>query len=360
MDYTLLKIMLGTSLVATTSSILGTFTFLRKQSLIGDTLAHATFPGICIAFMFLGAHPLSIIFGGTISALLGAYGFYAILHMTNLKKDASLGIILSAFFGAGTYLLSIIQHLPIADKSTFQRLLFGNAATILEHEIFFMALICFGIIIFIASHWYQLKTTTFDEQFAQSINIHTHRLNIIFLCLLAITITLSLYMVGIILMSSLLIAPAIAARQWTHHLKNMIVIASGISISASCVGTYMSSLAPHLATGPLIIIILSIQTFFSILFGTHGYLAKKIRYLRLVYNIQEQAMLKNFLLFNESATDPYKAHDLTALKVIGKKSTFAILNRLAKKGFIVQTQKNFWALTQTGYTKALFLKKQEI
>ncbi|NBV40802.1 metal ABC transporter permease [bacterium] len=328
MDYTLLKIMLGTSLVATTSSILGTFTFLRKQSLIGDTLAHATFPGICIAFMFLGAHPLSIIFGGTISALLGAYGFYAILHMTHLKKDASLGIILSAFFGAGTYLLSII--------------------------------ICFGIIIFIASHWYQLKTTTFDEQFAQSINIHTHRLNIIFLCLLAITITLSLYMVGIILMSSLLIAPAIAARQWTHHLKNMIMIASGISISASCLGTYMSSLAPHLATGPLIIIILSIQTFFSILFGTHGYLAKKIRYLRLVYNIQEQAMLKNFLLFNESATDPYKAHDLTALKVIGKKSTFAILNRLAKKGFIVQTQKNFWALTQTGYTKALFLKKQEI
>ena len=134
-EYIFLKIIIGTCLVATVNGMLGCFTLLRQQSLIGDALAHATLPGICIFFLILQQKSFLILFGGVLSALFAAGLFFVITHYTHLKKDTALGIILSFFFGTGTYFLSFIQKMPSANKSGIHKLLFGNASAILEYEI---------------------------------------------------------------------------------------------------------------------------------------------------------------------------------------------------------------------------------
>lgn len=343
--------MIGTCLVATVNGMLGCFTLLRQQSLIGDTLAHATLPGICIFFLLLQQKSFLILLGGVCSALLGACLFFVITQYTHLKKDSALGIILSFFFGTGTYFLSFIQKLPHAQKAGIHKLLFGNASTILEHELIVIALLCCGILFFILQWWPELYISTFDKHFSHSLGIHPIKVDIVFLILLAVTITLSLHLVGIVLVSSLLVAAPLAARQWTNNLHILMILSVIFSCIASCLGTYISSIAPHIATGPTIVVIISCITFFSLIFGIQGYLHKFINKRKMMYQIKEHTMLKNFLLFNERDTDPLKLHDIKALAAIGKKSTNKILKSLLQKGYICNPSGTMWGLTALGLKK---------
>lgn len=350
-EYVFLKIMIGTCLVATVNGMLGCFTLLRQQSLIGDALAHATLPGICIFFLLLQQKSFLILFGGVLSALLAACLFFVITRYTHLKKDSALGIILSFFFGTGTYFLSFIQKMPTAHKSGIHKLLFGNASTILEYELVIIALLSCAILFFIVRWWPELYISTFDPQFSHSVGIHPIHVDILFLILLATTITLSLHMVGIVLVSSLLIAAPLAARQWTNKVHIMMIISIIFSCIASCLGTYISSIAPHIATGPTIVVIISCITFISLLCGKEGYIRRYLNKRSMMMQIHEHHMLKNFLLFNERDTNPLKLHDITALAAIGKKSDRTILMSLLHKGYICNPVGNMWGLTQAGLKK---------
>ena len=350
-EYIFLKIIIGTCLVATVNGMLGCFTLLRQQSLIGDALAHATLPGICIFFLILQQKSFLILFGGVLSALFAAGLFFVITHYTHLKKDTALGIILSFFFGTGTYFLSFIQKMPSANKSGIHKLLFGNASAILEYEIITIGIVSCIILFFIVRWWQELYISTFDKEFSSSIGIHTIHVDILFLILLATTITLSLHLVGIVLVSSLLVAAPLAARQWTHKVHIMMILSIIFSCIASFIGTYISASAPHIATGPTIVVIISCITFFSLVFGKEGFIQKYFNKKSMMKQIQEHHMLKNFLLFNERTTNPLKLHDITALAVIGKKSNRSILMSLLHKGYICNPIGNMWGLTQAGLKK---------
>lgn len=269
-DYTLGIILLGTTLVGITSGIVGCFIILQRQSLLGDALAHATLPGIATMFLYTNSKSPSLLFlGATISAVLGAYCIEFINKKTTLKEETSLGIILSTSFGIGTILLSIIQAYPNANKAGINKFLLGNAATLLFDDLLIIGVITLLVIISTIACWKEFKLFIFNKEFANSIGMQTKTIKIILMMLIITTIIIGLQAVGAVLISSLLIAPATAASQWTKSLHLLILLSIAFSCLATITGTLISCSASHLPTGPIIIIIATSCTFLSIFFAPH-------------------------------------------------------------------------------------------
>lgn len=93
-------ILLGTMFLGLSSGVIGSFAYLRKQSLLGDTLAHAALPGICVAFMLTGVKSTSyFLIGAALAGLVAVFLISVLTRYSKIKQDAALGIVLSSFFG---------------------------------------------------------------------------------------------------------------------------------------------------------------------------------------------------------------------------------------------------------------------
>lgn len=273
-DYTFQLVMLGTVLLGALSGGVGVFAVLRKQSLLGDVISHAAFPGIVLAFLLtLSKNPLVLLTGGACAGFLGALCVTIITRYSRLKYDTALGIVLSVFFGTGLVLLTHIQKSAVSSQAVLNKFLFGNAATLLMQDIVLIAVIavlCFAAILFF---WKELSMVAFDESYAQVMGYRIMQWDLFLSVLLVLVIVVGLQTVGVVLMSSLLIAPAAAARQWTNSLPKMIAMASFIGALSSVVGTIISSMFDHLPTGPVIVVIVSMLVLFSVICApAHGLL----------------------------------------------------------------------------------------
>jgi manganese/zinc/iron transport system permease protein len=117
-DYTLRNVALGSALLGIVSGVLGSFAVLRRQGLLGDTLAHAALPGICVAFLLTGSREqIFLLLGAGIAGWIGTMLLLAIVRRTILSEDAALGIVLSTFFGFGITLLTFINQRDDANQA---------------------------------------------------------------------------------------------------------------------------------------------------------------------------------------------------------------------------------------------------
>ena len=130
-DYTLLVVLSGRVILGVCSGLLSSFAVLRQQSLFGDAIAHATLPGLCLVFMVTLYKSSFLFFLGAIAAgLLAAFLIRSISAHSLIKPDASMGLVLSVFFGFGLVLLTFIQKLPHSSQSGLSSFLFGSAQLI--------------------------------------------------------------------------------------------------------------------------------------------------------------------------------------------------------------------------------------
>ena len=101
-EYNTLVVMAGATLLGACAGMLGCFAVLRRKALTGDALAHAALPGLCAAFILLGERSLpEMLLGAFVSGLLSITAITAITRYTRIKEDATIGIVLSVFFGVG-------------------------------------------------------------------------------------------------------------------------------------------------------------------------------------------------------------------------------------------------------------------
>ena len=269
-DYTLMIVAIGAALLGAVSGALGTYAVLRRQSLLGDAISHAALPGIAIAFLLTGSKvPLILILGAAIAGWLGTLLIMSIVRMTRIKYDSALGIILSTFFGFGLVLHTLIQRTGNANQAGLDTFLFGQAATILERDVFTIGILGSIAILIALVFWKELKLLVFDEGFAASLGFSTRALDILLTSLLVIAIVLGLQAVGAVLMSAMLVAPAVAARQWTDRLSMMMFLAAFFGALAGVSGTIISSSASRIPTGPTIVLCATVVVGFSILFATN-------------------------------------------------------------------------------------------
>ena len=267
-DYTLRTVAAGAAILGIVSGALGSYAVLRKQSLIGDAVSHATLPGICLAFLITGRKtPFVLMVGAALIGWLAILLVSTIVRQTRIKEDAALGIILAVFFGIGIFMLTLIQKLPNSSQSGLDKFLFGQAAALLERDIHIMAIVGSLTIGVMLLFWKEFKLLSFDPTFAQSLGLPIKILDILLMTLIVLAIVIGLQAVGVVLMSAMIVAPAVAARQWTNKLSVMIGLAAFFGAVSGTVGAVISSISAKTPTGPMIVICISLVVIFSLVFA---------------------------------------------------------------------------------------------
>ena len=253
--YTLIIVAIGAALLGAVSGALGTYAVLKRQSLLGDAISHAALPGIALAFILTNSKTsLILILGAAIAGWVGTLVILSIVRLTRIKYDSALALVLSTFFGFGLVLLTLIQRTGNANQAGLDTFIFGQAATILQRDVLTIGILGGIALLIVFILWKELKLLIFDEGFAASIGFPIRALDILLTSLLVIAIVLGLQAVGAVLMSAMLVAPAVAARQWTNKLNIMVILAAGFGAFAGVCGTIVSSSATRIPTGPMIIL----------------------------------------------------------------------------------------------------------
>lgn len=278
-DYTLRIVALGSTLLGITSGAIGCYAVLRKQSLIGDAVSHAALPGIGLSFLLIGSKNTEwLLLGAFITGWIATIIVLNIDLLSRIKYDNALAMILAVFFGFGLVILTYIQKIPNSNQAGLEKFLFGQASTLLRRDIIVMGIVSLLTLIPIMILWKEFKLLSFDATFTDTIGFSTKKLDLILTTLIVISIIVGLQTVGVVLMSSMLIAPAVAARQWTDRLSIMVILSSLFGATAGISGTIISSLVKNMPTGPIIVVIITIIAFISILFAPNrGIVFKKIR-----------------------------------------------------------------------------------
>ncbi len=351
-DYTLRTITLGTAILGAICGMLGSFAVLRKQSLLGDAISHAALPGIAIAFLITGVKDANyILLGALVSGLVGTFWIKGIVKRTRLKSDTALGLILSLFFGFGMLLLTFIQKMPNANQAGLDKYLFGQAATLVENDVWIMAVVTGISLLVLLLFWKELKLLLFDADYTRTLGFNTRFLDILITTFIVLAIVLGLQTVGVVLMSAMLLAPAAAARQWTNSLGVMIMLAAIFGAFSGVFGTAISASQNNLSTGPVIVLVAAFFVIVSFIFSPgRGLLFREIRFRR---NRRELNLKKTLTFMYHIAKNHENVSHPHAIRILNNFQGFTrkTLNQLEENEFVRVTGSD-WAMTEKGYLEA--------
>lgn len=264
----------GCLLMCLASSLMGVLVFLRKRSLVSEALSHATYPGACVGVaLFALLFPqheewafLAVLGGAFLSSLLGLKAIEWLERKGNVRTDAALCFVLAVFFGFGIVIASVLQaELPVWFKQV-QMLLFGQAATMGDLHIWVYGSLVLFVSLFLVLAFRPLQSSLFDRDFAISVGIPVAYLEKIIFWLLLLSLIVGIRSVGVVLMSGMVIAPAVAARQYTDRLRLLFVLAGLFGALSGLLGN-MISVMFYLPTGPLIVLVGTFFALFSLLFA---------------------------------------------------------------------------------------------
>lgn len=283
--YTFLIVSGGAILIGLITGVLSVFFVARQQSIIGDAIAHSTLAGIAMAYLiFRQQSRLLLLIGALLTGLLAVGLIQLVQTVSRIKTDAAIGVVLSTLFGLGVALLSIIQKLPSGSQSGLKHYLFGNIAFLRLTDLGSILILDLLVLLLIGLFWKELKLITFDREYAKTLNIGVQRYELLILTLVVVTVVLGVEMIGVIMMAGLLIGPGIAARQWSNHFGQVVLLAAILGAVAGLSGVILSATISNLATGPTIIVIMGIIVFISIIFSRKGPLLDYFTYLK--YEVQ--------------------------------------------------------------------------
>ena len=358
-DYTLQNVALGAAILGVVSGVLGSFAVLRQQSLVGDALSHAALPGVCLGFMVAGARDLGAIMAGALlTGGLAALVILALVRWSRLKTDAAIGISLSVFFALGVVLLTVIQGGGGASQAGLESFLFGQAAAILRSDLWVMGGITAAALAVVLLLWKEFKLVTFDPTFARTLGLPVAVLEVALTVMVALAVVVGLQMVGVVLMAAMVIAPAVAARQWTRRLEHMVVLSALIGMTSGITGAVISALGPGLATGPLIVLAASSIVLVSILFAPgRGVVWDAMKRASERRSLRGRQVLTTLLQLAREHDDPAYPAEQGMLDAYHRLGTRAVLERLANRGLVAAAghmpgEGAHWVLTATGHVEA--------
>lgn len=263
-DYSFITVAIGACILALCASIVGTISVLSKQSLIGDTLAHASYPGVILAYMLTQSRePMFLIFGAVFS---GYVSYYLVHWLTDYHKHSyvnALTLVSSSFFGLGMVLNQFIQGNKNYSKSAqagLKNYLFGQAAFIQEADIWLIIIVSSLVLTLFVWQYRAFSLYLSDKTFAKLQGVNVSFLKHISTFMIIILISVGLKVVGAVLMSSFFIAPAVSGMLVQRRFKQSLITSVTVALVCSLIGTYFSSIISGLSTGPAIIVCMSLMT----------------------------------------------------------------------------------------------------
>ena len=273
-QYSFVVVAIGTMLLAMATGIIGTISILKGQSLIGDAVGHAALPGIILAFMISGKKSsLLLMVGAIIAGVVAFILIQTISEISKIEADTAMAIILSAMFGLGMVLKSYIQgnaKYSKASQSGLASYIFGQAAYILREDVIIIFTVSLISLVLFMIFYKEIKVYVFDAVYAYTIGINSKLLSLLIMIMTMILIAAGLKAVGAILISSMLITPAVTGLQWSNKYEIVLVIAAVMGAVSAFIGTLLSTIVKGFSTGPSIILIMSLLALLSVLFSPKG------------------------------------------------------------------------------------------
>ena len=244
-------------LIGVICGVLGTFVVLRGLSLMGDAISHSVLPGVAISHM-LG---ISHVIGASVFGVIASFVIGFISKKSLIKKDTSIGIVLTTFFSLGIVIISRTR--TMAD---LHHILFGNLLSVRPDDVVLVLIIGAILLIFIFLFYKELVVTSFDETLAKVYGLKTELINYTFLFILTLVIVSSLQAVGAVLVVAMIITPAATSYLLTHKLTVMMVISALIGAFSSVVGLFFS-FSYNLSSGATIVLTMSVLFILALLFA---------------------------------------------------------------------------------------------
>ena len=240
-----MRAFIGGLIVAVTCASLGVFIVLRRLSLISDGLGHVAFGGIALGF-WTGIYPL---YTAVASVIAGSFGIHA-LNRLRVSSDAAIAVLFSAGLAIGVVLISIAQSAP-ADLLSY---LFGTILGITDNDVYLAAALGVFVLVVLVLLWKEWIGITLDPDFARVAGMPVTVLEILFTILVGLTVVVATRLVGVLLVSSLMVIPAIAALQLRLPFKKTILMALVFAVVSVVVGLQLS-FSYNIASGGAIVLV---------------------------------------------------------------------------------------------------------
>lgn len=318
--YNAALVAIGAALLGFAAGASGTFLFLRKRALVSDAVAHATLPGVGLAFMIMvafggdGRNLIGLLAGSAVTAWLGLLVVEWMSRRTRLGEDTAIGAVLSVFFGIGIVLLTIIQTLGQGRQAGLEGFLLGSTAGMLFEDAVIIAV--GGGLAVVATFILRRPMTlvAFDPGYAAASGVNVRRIDLAMMGLVMAVTVVGLKIVGLILIVAMLIIPPVTARFWTEKSDRLIWYSGGLGAVAAYLGAVLSASAPALPTGPIIVLVSAALFTVSLFFApARGVLASLVHYRR----FQHRVHLRQGLLALANAEPIREAYTLRILRRAG-------------------------------------------
>jgi len=350
-------VLAGCMILGVSAGLLGCFAFLRKRSLLGDALAHAALPGVCMAFILSGQKdPLVLLLGAMVSCWLGAISVDVIVKYTRCKEDSALGMVLSFYFAVGILLLTHIQKQGNAAQSGLEKFLFGQAASLLGRDIILLGALGVGMCIVVALFYKEFKAVSFDRDFAHASGMNTRLIEYTLATLIVLAVCVGLQAVGVVLMAAMLVTPAAAARYWTDRLGRMLVLATVFGGLSGAMGALTSYYGDRMPTGPWMVVSVSTIFLISLLLAPkRGVLPRWWRLRRFRLRTAEENLLRTMFKAGEDDHAWGTCHSLPELlqmRSLPMATLRTTMIRLTRQGLVRQETGLRYCLTAEGLQAA--------
>ncbi len=363
---------IGCMLMCLAAALIGVIAYLRKESLLGEALSHASYPGVILGALFAAVwidSDINLIWtsifsmlGAFISALFGHYAIYFLETRWKIHADSALCFVLSIFFGIGILLASLIQFTHSALYKQSLSYLYGQAATMDDRHILLYGILSLFVAAMIFLFYKELKVLTFDRDYAYSLGLRVRLIDTIVLIFLSLSIVVGIRSVGVVLMSAMLIAPAAAARQYTHRLSYMLILAGLFGLISGLLGnvisseftSYLSLKYPterlSLPTGPMIVLVASLICVFSLLFAPERGLCTRLA--RIAY-FRSRCLRENLLktMWRQGKENSYTLNQLRQYQPVSKIYLWLMFTSLTHQGWVEHSEKGY-RLTADGNHRA--------
>ncbi|AZL57646.1 metal ABC transporter permease [Tabrizicola piscis] len=256
------------ALVGGVCGFLSAYLMLKGWSLIGDALSHSVVPGVAGAYI-LG---LPFALGAFLSGGLAAGAMLFLSSRSGLKTDTVIGLIFTAFFGLGLFLISIFPT-----SVSLQSITMGNILAISPGDTLQLLLIGGISAAVLLVLWKDLMVTFFDEAHARTIGLRPDLLKAIFFTLLSASTVAAMQTVGAFLVVAMVVTPGATAYLLTDRFPRLLALSAAIGAGSGFVGAYLSYFLDG-ATGGVIVLLQSLAFTLAFLFAPkHGIFATRRR-----------------------------------------------------------------------------------
>ena len=236
--------LLGGTIAALACAWVGLFLILRKEAMIGDGIAHTAFGGIALG-LFLGINP---ILTALLVSILAVLGISYMRRRGLAQSDSAIAVMMTLGFSTGLIIISLAGGFNVELFS----FLFGSILTIDLTDLIIVSILGVSTILILGVFYKELLSMTFDEEDARLMGIPVRLLSLAFNLLVAITIVLSIKVIGVILVVALLVLPGLAALQLNLSFKGTTMVAIGFGVLSMITGILLSAIY-NVATSGVIV-----------------------------------------------------------------------------------------------------------